>query len=326
MWEETASMLLTHWGVRGSFPTPGPQTLRYGGHTSCLDVTNAAGQRCIIDAGTGLLELGARLREAGQTGGEHHILLSHCHWDHIQGLPFFAPVLDPTATLVIHGLQASTTELSDIIAGATRREFFPRDLGELRATFRFHAVEPGQPFAIPGFAVMPVRLNHPLGAVGYRLDADDTSFAYISDTAPFHECLHKSHFLRGLEPLTDDDRTALAKLQANLRVVLQNCDTVVYDTHFLPDEYERFPHYGHSTPDQALAVCHGIGVSTLVLFHHAPQHDDDTLDRMASHYAELGAADGIRVVTARDRLQMVVGDRTAAPVLLKPVLGAQGAA
>ena len=165
-------MLLTHWGVRGSFPTPGPQTLRYGGHTSCLDVTNAAGQRCIIDAGTGLLELGARLRAAGQTGGEHHILLSHCHWDHIQGLPFFAPVLDPTATLVIHGLQASTTELSDIIAGATRREFFPRDLGELRATFRFHAVEPGQPFAIPGFAVMPVRLNHPLGAVGYRLDAD----------------------------------------------------------------------------------------------------------------------------------------------------------
>lgn len=304
-------MLLTHWGVRGSFPTPGPETVRYGGHTSCVSLSSNDGARCIIDAGTGMLELGARLRQAGQTGGEHHILLSHCHWDHIQGLPFFAPVLDPTATIVVHGLQAAHKELAEIIEGATRREFFPRQLGELQATFRFHTVTPGERFAIPGFEVLPIRLNHPLGAVGYRVDADGTSCAYISDTAPFHECLHKAHFLRGLEPLSEWDKVVLQQMEADLRAALQGCDTVVYDTHFLPEEYVRFPHYGHSTPDQALQICNGIGIETLVLYHHAPQHDDATLDKMAEHYAALGQTQGIRVVTAMERLSLQVGERSA---------------
>ncbi|MEZ4368878.1 MAG: MBL fold metallo-hydrolase [Kofleriaceae bacterium] len=156
---------------------------------------------------------------------------------------------------------------------------------------------------------MPIALNHPFGSVGYRITerASAQAWAYVSDTAPFTEVLHKQHFLHGLEELTDEDRAALTSMRAALIEALRGVDTVVYDTHFLPEEYARFPHYGHSTPDHALDVCTDAKVRRLVLYHHAPSHGDDQMDEIAARYAALGAERGVEVVTAREGMELTIG-------------------
>ncbi len=311
-------MEVTFWGVRGSYPTPAPETVRYGGNTSCVEVRALSGDRLVVDAGTGLTRLGDFLANSDQLAGTHHILLSHLHWDHIQGLPFFAPAYDPRARISIHAMPDTAKPLAKVLAGVARHEFFPAALDDFAAPFDFHEVMANQQFAPQTFRVMPFRLNHPSGAMGYRIDADGTSCAYVCDTAPFTEVLHKRHFLRGLEPLDDKDRQELQALRDGVVKVITDCDTVIYDTHFLPEEYAKFPHFGHSTPDQALALCTGIGIRQLVLYHHAPNHDDAILDQMANVYANLGQQVGLQVVTAREGLVLQVGADDAGTRRVRP--------
>jgi phosphoribosyl 1,2-cyclic phosphodiesterase len=304
---------ITFWGVRGSYPVPGPSTVRYGGHTSCVEVRASSGACLVIDAGTGLRALGQKLaaeqRAAGPNSGSdrYDLILSHVHWDHIQGLPFFEPAYLPGTHLTIHGLRVATEELRQVITGITRREFFPVRLEAVPADFDFHEVTPQRSFRIREFEVTPFALNHPFGAVGYRVDADGTSLAYVSDTAPFTDILHKQHFLPGPEEPTPEDKRALIEMRDALVASLTGVDTVIYDTHFLPEEYEQFPHFGHSSPDHALEICTGIGVRRLVLYHHAPSHTDDVMDEIAARYAAEGAKLGIDVITARERMEIGVG-------------------
>jgi phosphoribosyl 1,2-cyclic phosphodiesterase len=306
-------MEITFWGVRGSYPVPGRETVRYGGQTSCVEVRTASGQVLVIDAGTGLRALGQKLaRDACGAAGTHHILLSHVHWDHIQGLPFFEPAYVPGTRIHVYALLTAADELQQVIGGITRHEFFPMPLSAVPAEFEFHEVEPAAPIVLGDATVLPIALNHPFGAVGYRVDADGTSVAYVADTAPFTEVLHKQHFLPGLEPLTDDDRRALEHMQAALVEAIRGCDTVVYDTHFLPEEYARFPHYGHSTPEHALDIVAGNGVRRLILYHHAPSHTDDQMDEIAARYRALGAQRGIDVITACEGMMLTVGVRGVA--------------
>lgn len=306
-------MQVTFWGVRGSHPVPGPDTVRYGGQTSCVEVCTASGERLILDAGTGLRELGRHLMRARPAGPQRfRILLSHVHWDHIQGLPYFAPAHVPDNEIAVYALGSAVAELGQAVAAIDRHEFFlaPPELAPAR--FSFHEVVPRQPLDIGPFHVTPMALNHPFGAVGYHIAADGTSVAYVSDTAPFTDVLHKQHFLSGPEELTDDDRATLRALERDLVAQLRGTDTVIFDTHFLPEEYARFPHFGHATPDHALALCTGIGVRCLALFHHAPAHTDEIMDRIAETYRERGAEAGITVVTARERMTLAVGEEAGA--------------
>lgn len=301
-------MEITFWGVRGSYPVPGAATVRYGGQTSCVEVRSASGEILIVDAGTGLRALGQKLaREQGSAPRRYDVVLSHVHWDHIQGLPFFEPAYIGGTRIAVHALRAAADELQQVIGGITRHEFFPMPLEAVPADFEFCEVALGRALSVQGFSVLPIALNHPFGAVGYRIEADATSVAYVSDTAPFTDVLHKQHFLSGPEQLTDKDRETLNSMREELINSLRGVDTVIYDTHFLPEEYERFPHYGHSTPDQALELCMGLGISRLILYHHAPSHDDDTMDRIAETYAERGRAVSIEVVVAREGLTLPVG-------------------
>lgn len=303
-------MEITFWGVRGSYPVPGPMTVRYGGQTSCVEVRSSSGEGLIVDAGTGMRGLGQKLaRDSGGAPQAYHVLLSHVHWDHIQGLPFFEPAYIPGTTIEVYALLTAADELQQVIGGITRHEFFPLPLEAAPAQIHYHEVEPGLAMTIGGFDVLPIALNHPFGAVGYRIDADATSVAYVSDTAPFTEVLHKQHFLRGLEPLTDVDRTQLDRIRADLVAALARCDTVIYDTHFLPDEYVKFPHYGHSTPEHALEICAEAGVRRLILYHHAPSHDDDLMDRVAAQYKAEGKQRGIDVVTSAEGMVLRIGSQ-----------------
>ncbi|HUJ60070.1 MAG TPA: MBL fold metallo-hydrolase [Kofleriaceae bacterium] len=306
-------MQITFWGVRGSYPVPGAATVRYGGQTSCVEARTASGETLIVDAGTGLRALGNKLlRESGGAPGQYHVLLSHVHWDHIQGLPFFSPAYIRGTKISVYALLTAANELDQVIGGITRHEFFPMPLEAVPAQFQFHQVEPGVDFVIGAFHVTPIALNHPFGSVGYRIDGDGSSWAYVADTAPFTEVLHKQHFLRGPEPLSDDDRVALAAMRDALVRRLAGVDTAVYDTHFLPEEYARLPHYGHSTPDHALAICAEAGVRRLVLYHHAPMHGDDQMDQIAATYLAKGAGLGIEVLTAFEGMTLPVGVEAAA--------------
>lgn len=304
-------MQITFWGVRGSYPVPGAATVRYGGQTSCVEARTASGECVIVDAGTGMRQLGNKLaRESGGKPDHHHVLLSHVHWDHIQGLPFFEPAYIPGTRIHIHAMRAAAAELQQVIGGITRHEFFPMPLELVPAQFEFHEVRALEPFSVFDFQIMPMALNHPFGAVGYRVSADATSLAYVSDTAPFTDLLHKQHFLEGPEALTSEDRVTLKEMRDDLVGAIQGTHTVIYDTHFTPDEYERFPHYGHSTPDHALEICSDGGVKRLVLYHHAPGHDDDKMDQVDATYRVRGASRGIEVVTARESQTLRVGRRS----------------
>lgn len=304
-------MQITFWGVRGSYPVPGAATVRYGGQTSCVEARAASGECVIVDAGTGMRALGNKLIREATLPQHYHVLLSHVHWDHIQGLPFFSPAYLGGTKVSVYALLTAADELQQVIAGITRAEFFPISLEAVPAQFEFHEVEPGVDFRIGPFHVTPIALNHPFGSVGYRLDCDGSSWAYVSDTAPFDRVLHKQHFLPGPEPLSEDDRVALAAMRDALVRRIEGVDTVVYDTHFLPDEYARFPHYGHSTPDQALEVCADAGVRRLVLYHHAPSHTDDQMDQIAATYRAKGAAAGIEVLTSFEGMTVAIGPERA---------------
>jgi len=307
-------MEITFWGVRGSYPVPGAATVRYGGQTSCVEARASSGERVIVDAGTGMRQLGNKLAsEGGGQPGTYHVLLSHVHWDHIQGLPFFSPAYIPGTTISVYALLTAANELDQVIGGITRHEFFPMPLEAVPADFKFHQVEPGVEFAIGSFQISPFALNHPFGSVGYRIACDGVAWAYVADTAPFNEVLHKQHFLSGPEPLTDADRAALAKMRASLVERLRGVDTAVYDTHFLPEEYARFPHYGHSTPEHALDICAEAGVRRLVLYHHAPSHSDEQMDRIAATYLAQGATRGIEVLTSFEGMTVPIGGAGVPP-------------
>lgn len=303
-------MEITFWGVRGSYPVPGPNTVRYGGQTACVEVRSASNERLIVDAGTGLRQLGHKLARVQLAGGQahHHIFLSHVHWDHIQGLPFFEPAYLAGSKISMYALRTAADEIRNVITGITRHEFFPVALDRVPAEFEFHEVVPGQAIHVTGFEIRPMLLNHPFGAVGYRIIADGTSWAYVCDTAPFTDVLHKQHFLAGLEELTDADRARLEECKGDLLAALHGTDTVVYDTHFTTEEYQQFPHWGHSTPEHALEICTGIDVRRLVLFHHAPAHTDVMMDEIAATYRERGAAVGLDVVTSREHMTLAIGE------------------
>ncbi len=302
-------MQITFWGVRGSYPVPGPNTVRYGGQTSCIEVRSAANDCLVIDAGTGLRELGGKLAREQVAGGptHYHLFLSHVHWDHIQGLPFFEPAHLDGTIISIYALRTAAEDLRQVIGGITRHEFFPMPLDEVPADFEFHEVMPKITIRVAGFWIEPVALNHPFGAIGYRISADGASWAYICDTAPFCDVLHKQHFLPELPTLTEDDRRRLGQLERDLVECLQGTDTVVYDTHFLPEEYEKFPHWGHSTPDHALDICAESQVRRLVLYHHAPGHDDALMDEVDAKYRKLGLECGVEVVTSQEHMVLDIG-------------------
>lgn len=305
-------MQVTFWGVRGSYPVPGPETVRYGGHTSCVEVRSDEGACLVVDAGTGLRGLGQKLADEQGSRAEwtHNVVLSHVHWDHIQGLPFFEPAYIAGTRIEIYAMRAAADELRQVVGGITRHEFFPVPLDQVPADFNYHEVNPGEPLRIGGFDVLPFSLNHPFGAVGYRIAADGTSLAYCADTAPFDRILHKQHFIAGPEPLSEEDRHMLEAIRRGVVEAIRDVDTVIYDTHFLPEDYEKFPHYGHSTPDHALELCLEGGVRRLVLYHHAPGHTDDQMDGVEQHYRELGVERGIEVVAAREKMSLQVGQTT----------------
>jgi phosphoribosyl 1,2-cyclic phosphodiesterase len=279
-------MRVRFWGVRGSLPVPGANTERYGGNTSCVEITSGAGTRIIIDGGTGIRRLGKELMRAEfESGkGQAHILVSHTHWDHIQGLPFFAPFYRGGNRLFVYARQRDDQNLRSVFASQADAPFFPVSFDRTRASVAFRELHDGVKFEIEDIAVSTTRLNHPHVATAYALVADGARVAYVSDTAPFSDILFGQEFMSGPpSPHSRLSKTDKAKLSAMASAVVRLCadaDLVIYDTMYNAEEYRQYPHFGHSRPSDAIAVCRKAGAKTLALYHHAPDRSDAEVDAM----------------------------------------------
>jgi phosphoribosyl 1,2-cyclic phosphodiesterase len=246
------------WGVRGSIASPGPETLRYGGNTSCLEV-NCGDDLLILDCGTGARRLGLKILGEGRR--EADLLFSHSHIDHVAGLPFFQPAQDPGFTLRIWGgHHGAGGDLRSVLAAMMTAPLFPIPLDALCGNISFHDFDDGARFEPrPGIAVATAPLNHPNGSVGYRITFGGKSVCYITDT----------------EHLPDHP-------DQNILGLVEGADLMIYDATYTDEEFERFKGWGHSTWQEGARLADAAEVGTYVAFHHDPSHDDDRMDEIAA--------------------------------------------
>jgi ribonuclease BN (tRNA processing enzyme) len=258
-------MRVRFFGTRGSIATPGPHTLRYGGNTSCIEVQSSAGTLVILDMGTGATVLGRELMARGEPS-RGHILISHTHWDHIQGIPFFAPLFVPGFEWDIYGPRGLHQGLRQTLAGQMQSTYFPVTLEQLGATIRYRELVEGR-LRIGDIEVTCRYLNHPALTLGYRLEADGAAFVYACDHEP-----HSHALATGVGDFLGEDRRHAE--------FLAGADLVVHDAQYRASEYPQKIGWGHSTIEYACAVARLAKVGQLALTHHDPMRDDAAIDAL----------------------------------------------
>jgi phosphoribosyl 1,2-cyclic phosphodiesterase len=305
-------MKVRFWGVRGSIPVPGRATNRYGGNTSCVEVRPRSAAPIIIDAGTGLRRLGKSLMEGalGEGKGSASILISHTHWDHVQGLPFFSPLYRDGNQIHIFARQRDQ-HLEAVFSAQHHAPYFPVPLSAMHADMHFHELIEGSSFTIGKARVTCARLNHPWVAIAYRVEVDRSAVVYCSDTAPFSDMLLGQNFIErpSFGTLPPPVRNELAQMRAGIVALCKDADLLIYDTQFTPDEYKIRPHWGHSRPGDAIEIAREANVKQLCLFHHAPLRSDDENDRILAEVREAVAHDKFTVVSAYEGLEIPLGDQ-----------------
>ena len=250
-----ARMRVRFWGVRGSIPTPGAGNAGVGGNTACVSVALPDGTTCVFDLGTGARALGAHLLEAGAPGEapaplDLHVFLSHFHWDHIQGMPFFAPLYGAGHRVTFY---ASEQEggVSDLLEAQMQAPFFPVGFDMLAADRAYVALHQHEAVEVGALRVLPFAVHHTQHVLGFRLEAHGASFVYCTD----YEHGQAEH-------------------DAVLREAIRGVDLFVCDAQYTPEEYATRKGWGHSTWVDATRLAAEAGVGTLALFHHDPAHDD----------------------------------------------------
>jgi phosphoribosyl 1,2-cyclic phosphodiesterase len=268
-------MRLKFWGTRGSISTPGAETVRYGGNTPCIEVRLSTGELIILDAGTGIRNLGEQLIESGESI-KAVLLISHPHWDHIQGFPFFKPAFISGNEITIVGGETGKVTLQKMISDQMNKVYFPIQLNELKATLKFKPVKE-ESFEAFGATVETLYVNHPTFAIGYRITHGGKTLVYISDNEPFDRRVAEA--IRNVEDVILEKYT-VAKGDPNQRVFdfVRDADLLIHDATYTPEEYVDRVGWGHSHYLFTLKVAAEGNVKRLVLFHHDPAHGDDKVD------------------------------------------------
>ncbi len=278
-------MKVKFWGVRGSIPIFGPNNSKYGGNTSCIEV-NCGDKTIILDAGTGIMPLGIdimagdRFRENNKK--QLYIFFSHVHWDHIQGFPFFRPAFDSEFELNLYSTLHKDIDIEYALRSQMSPPFFPIQLKDMSASMNFNNIKSGENVQIGNVAVESISLDHPDTSLGYKITCENKSIAYISD----HEHTDKSH-----QRIVD---------------FLKGTDLVIFDAHYTPEEYSGSDGnggrkgWGHSTWEEAIALCIEAKIDQLALTHHG--REDSGVDRI-----ELEAQNGFRnTIAAYEGLEINV--------------------
>ncbi|MFQ5777135.1 MAG: MBL fold metallo-hydrolase [Terriglobia bacterium] len=250
-------MFVRFWGVRGSTPTPVTENLRYGGNTPCLEVRTRSGQLFILDCGTGFRLLGRALeKEFKRRAVKARIFLTHYHWDHIQGIPFFTPLYHARNQFLFHGFRFMDESLQQALEEQMTDPYFPVDMSVMRSHRHFFELDEER-VAFDDLLLSTLRLNHPQGCLGYRLECDGKVLVYATDNEP-------------------GDRRG----DRNVRRLAEGADVLIYDAQFTPEEMPRFRHWGHSNWKEGVRIARECKAKKLVLFHHDPDRDDRGIDRI----------------------------------------------
>jgi phosphoribosyl 1,2-cyclic phosphodiesterase len=268
------------WGCRGSVPTPGPSTVVCGGYTSWVEVSLGDGTVLVLDAGTGIRELGAELLARGMR--RINLLPTHLHLDHVEGLRFFSPLWERDVQVDIWGPSSPVLSLQEQIARSFSPPLFPIDLGDVPAQVEFRDV-PREPWRIGGAALTAALVVHPGPTVGYRIEGDGAVLAYLPDHEPA---------LTGIADRTPDWISGAA--------IANDADLLLHDAQYFDDEYEQRVGWGHSSVDDAVAYGRALGARRVVLFHYEPRHSDDVLATLEERAKALAARSGDPPVVARE--------------------------
>jgi phosphoribosyl 1,2-cyclic phosphodiesterase len=269
-------MRIKFWGVRGSTPAAQPENMRYGGNTSCVEV-RVGDNLYIFDCGTGFRVLGQALRhEFDSHPVSAHVFVSHFHWDHIQGIPFFGPLYDSRQNRFQFHCSNRTRSLKRVLEEQMAAPYFPVGLTEMQAQQNFYDLGEGR-IQLGDITLQTLWLNHPQGCMGFRLETKEGVLVYATDNEPGDALFDK-----------------------NVRKLAAGADVLIYDAQYLPDEYERKRGWGHSHWREAINVVTESGAKELVLFHHDPEHDDACLDQVVqearNYYPRLrAAAEGMQI-------------------------------
>lgn len=285
-------MEVTFYGVRGSTPCDCRAQERYGGNTSCVALEAPGETPIVFDLGTGVRSFGAAQPADGTFRGT--VLVSHLHWDHIQGLPFFVPIDRPGACCDVYGPRQVEGPLGEVFTGIMRPPYFPVRPHELRGTIAFHDLGDDE-FEVAGRTIRSRWVRHNGPTLGYRVDWNGHSVAYIPDHGP------------GTHPEDADDHVP--------RRVLELCDGVdllIHDAQYSSQEYEAKRHWGHCTVEYAVHVAREAGVKRLALFHHDPYHDDAEVDRLLQAARRAAEPSSLEVMAASEGMIVrFAGDRAA---------------
>lgn len=251
-------MLIRSWGSRGSIAVSGREYLKYGGDTTCIEVVSKGGDLIIIDAGTGIRRLGMRLVDEKRLCIS--IILTHPHWDHLCGFPFFKPLYQKKSVIDVRGPRTTQNSLRRIISKTMSAPYFPVELDDIHAKIRFHSTGPGS-FRIGTVKITTIPINHPNPGVGYRLEEGGKTFIFLTDNELGHPHPHGAEF---------KDYVGFSK----------GADLLFHDAEFLPGEYKHTKGWGHSVYLETLKLAMEAGVKKLGLFHHNQDRTDDGVDRI----------------------------------------------
>lgn len=261
---DPARLTARFWGVRGSIPTPQAGMLGVGGNTSCVEVRAPDGSVLVLDAGTGIRALGYAL--AAEAAGEPmtiHVVLSHFHWDHLQGLPFFAPLFSPSHDIRFYAV-TDDGRLDRLLHGQMCFPYFPVPFSDLAASTKTVSLREGEAFEVGPMTVRPFPVNHPQGAHGFRIECGGATLVYATDY-----------------------EHGVASFDAGLREAVRGADVLISDAQYTPDEYRLRAGWGHTTWEKAAQLARDADVGRLYLFHHDPAHDDAALGRICECAREV---------------------------------------
>lgn len=299
-------MNVRFWGVRGSIPCPGPLTQKYGGNGACIELrVGDTGRLVIIDAGSGIRQLGNFLMQHDLPKGsiQAEIFLSHTHWDHIMGFPFFVPIYVPGSRLKVYGPVSFEEEtLEEVVGGQMKYRYFPVNMGELRSSIEYIRLreEAGRDHG-DGLLLTTKFLNHPITALGYRFEYQGKSFCTCYDFEPFRNLFitDPEHPDYDEAMAVEGEEVAREQNQA-MEDFFAGADLLVHDSQYTEAEMKSRVGWGHSSCEYAIAAARRAGVKRLALFHHDPDRTDDQIDAMAASYCVPGSAGDTEVFFARE--------------------------